>query len=441
MYLAHCYLVAGLGGGSRVLIVMRILHTADLQLGARFSQFAGDGEYLRSVRLETLRGMLRMAEERGLDGVVIAGDLFDDNQVSRDLSKKALEVLGERPGVRVFIIPGNHDPYTGPGCIWETTEWVGCPPNIVVFREATVVECGDGVVVGAPLHQKVSLNDPSRKLGEVLNERGVGPGIPVAGFTHGSPDIPGMRSDNDFPISLDGAHRDGLDYLGVGHWHGWQHWSEKKLLMPGTPEPDSFDQRNSGWAAIVNVRSGEMPEVEKIQVRKLDWVEVKMDLNAGDAGVDTAVKTASELGLENGNTVLRMILDGVCGHELRQRAETEALAIVERCRVGQVVDRSHLVLSRTELDHLSEKSPVLAQVVTNLMSIRPLCMDGIEDDSVVGGMRVSEVIPSGGESGNVTISFLEQICGDVHLTLSELKSEDIRMALNLVFEFLREGRV
>lgn len=420
---------------------MRILHTADLQLGARFSQFAGDGEYLRSVRLETLRGMLRMAEERGLDGVVVAGDLFDDNQVSREWSRKTLEVLGERPGVRVYIIPGNHDPYTGPGCIWETPEWVACPPNIVVFREAMVEECGDGVIVGAPLHQKVSLNDPSRKLGEVLNERGVRRGIPVAGFTHGSPDIPGMRPDNDFPISLDSAERDGLDYLGVGHWHGWQYWSEKRLLMPGTPEPDSFDQRNSGWAAIVSVHSGGMPEVDRVRVRTLDWVEVKIDLNAGEAGVDAAVKTARELGIENGNIVLRVILEGVCDHELRQRAEVEARAIIDKCRVGQLVDRSHLVLSRTELDHLSEKSPVLAQVVSNLMSIRPLCMDRGEDDPVGGDMRISEIIPLAGESGNVTISFLEQICADVHLSLAELKSEDIRMALNLVFEFLREGRI
>jgi DNA repair exonuclease SbcCD nuclease subunit len=61
---------------------MKFLRTADLQIGARFTQFGEQAERLRAARVAALERILDLAARRSLDAVLIAGDLFESNQLS-----------------------------------------------------------------------------------------------------------------------------------------------------------------------------------------------------------------------------------------------------------------------------------------------------------------------------------------------------------------------
>ena len=65
--------------------MFRFIHTADWQLGARFSQFGAIGRRLRESRLSTLAKALALARQHAADAFLIAGDLFEDNQVDDSL--------------------------------------------------------------------------------------------------------------------------------------------------------------------------------------------------------------------------------------------------------------------------------------------------------------------------------------------------------------------
>ena len=57
---------------------MKLLHTADWQLGARFKQFGDRAGELREARFTALRRALEIARDRKVNTFVIAGDLFED---------------------------------------------------------------------------------------------------------------------------------------------------------------------------------------------------------------------------------------------------------------------------------------------------------------------------------------------------------------------------
>ena len=112
---------------------MKIIHSADWQLGKRFVQFGQEkAESLRAARLATLSAMLRTAREKCADAIIIAGDLFEDNHVADSVVQAALDVFREFDGVPIFILPGNHDPYTGPDCVWSR-RFANAPGHIKVL--------------------------------------------------------------------------------------------------------------------------------------------------------------------------------------------------------------------------------------------------------------------------------------------------------------------
>jgi DNA repair exonuclease SbcCD nuclease subunit len=63
-----------------------------------------------------LRGVLETARELGADIVILAGDTFDNHQVTSATIERAGTLLADA-GPAIVILPGNHDPAT-PDSIW-----------------------------------------------------------------------------------------------------------------------------------------------------------------------------------------------------------------------------------------------------------------------------------------------------------------------------------
>jgi hypothetical protein len=91
--------------------MIRLLHVADVHLGARFAQFGGLATVRRKVHLAAFRRLPSVAAEHAAHAVVIAGDLFEDPSVASGERNAVLDTV-ERltlDGRHVFIVPGDHD--------------------------------------------------------------------------------------------------------------------------------------------------------------------------------------------------------------------------------------------------------------------------------------------------------------------------------------------
>ena len=80
---------------------LKLLHTSDLHLGS---------DIYPSDALLGFDQVIDMSLAHSVDGVIIAGDLFDNRGVSEDLVWDIFRRLGElqRP---VIVLPGNHDTF------------------------------------------------------------------------------------------------------------------------------------------------------------------------------------------------------------------------------------------------------------------------------------------------------------------------------------------
>ena len=114
--------------------MLRMMHAADLHLDSPFAALAPEqAAQRRAEQRDMLRRLAEECERRNCQILLLAGDLFDSDRVYRettDLLRQTLQDLN----ARVFIAPGNHDPYT-PRSPYATLSW---PDNVHIFRSRSV---------------------------------------------------------------------------------------------------------------------------------------------------------------------------------------------------------------------------------------------------------------------------------------------------------------
>lgn len=93
---------------------MRLLHLADLHLGASCSAFGPLAAARRRAVVEAFRRLPDVALDRRVDAVLVAGDLFDGPRPEPELLSAARETLRRFVDacIPVFLVPGNHDAVT-----------------------------------------------------------------------------------------------------------------------------------------------------------------------------------------------------------------------------------------------------------------------------------------------------------------------------------------
>ena len=128
---------------------MRFLHTADWQLGMTRHFLNGEAQPRYSAaRRDAVAGLGALAAETGAEFVVVAGDVFEHNQLApRDISQ-SLEAM-RAIGVPVYLLPGNHDPLDASSVYTSALFTAERPENVIVLDRT-------GSVEGAPRRSKSS---------------------------------------------------------------------------------------------------------------------------------------------------------------------------------------------------------------------------------------------------------------------------------------------
>ncbi len=96
---------------------MRILHTADLQIGMTAPGVGPLAKQIQDARVESLKTILQLADGKKVGFVIIAGDLFETNQVSKKYVQQVTRLLEQAKPLPIYILPGNHDCY-GPSSVY-----------------------------------------------------------------------------------------------------------------------------------------------------------------------------------------------------------------------------------------------------------------------------------------------------------------------------------
>lgn len=124
---------------------MRFVHTADWQLGMTRHFLAGDAQPRYSAaRRDAVAGLGALATEAGAEFVVVAGDVFEDNQLAPEVISQSLEAM-RTIGIPVYLLPGNHDPLDAASVYTSALFTAECPDNVVVLDTAGVHQVRPGL--------------------------------------------------------------------------------------------------------------------------------------------------------------------------------------------------------------------------------------------------------------------------------------------------------
>jgi DNA repair exonuclease SbcCD nuclease subunit len=231
-------------------LVVRFLHTADLQLGMsrRFLTPEAQARFSHA-RVEVVRALGRLAEAEGCEFVLVSGDVFESNHIDRQVLVRALAALGEVP-VPVYLLPGNHDPLDA-----ATLYRGDLPPNVTVLGTPGVHAVRPGVeLVAAPWTSKRPLED--------LVDAACAGLTPAEGLRiavgHGALDALSPDRDNPALISLDRLEQrlaqGVLHYVALGDRHSTTSvGTSGRVWYSGAPEATDFDELDPGNVLVVEL--------------------------------------------------------------------------------------------------------------------------------------------------------------------------------------------
>ena len=313
--------------------VVRFLHTSDWQLGMTRRFLAGEAQgRFAQARIDAVTAVGRIAAERGAEFVVVAGDVFEHNQVTSQTVRRAFEALATIH-VPVFLLPGNHDPLDAGSVFGSRAFAAGRPPHVIVLEgEAPVPVPGvPGVeVLGAPWTSKKPLED---LLGRAIRTAPPpAPGILRVAVGHGGVDA--LNPDRDDPAAIRLATLDQavaerrVAYVALGDKHSATAVGASGAIhYSGAPEPTDFDEPRPGFVLVVDATPNTPPRVDEVRVGTWHFVDIAAELD-GAASITALEERLAALPAK-ACTVVRLALTGSLSVAETARLEDLLLAQVD----------------------------------------------------------------------------------------------------------------
>lgn len=183
---------------------LKIIHCADVHFDSAMSGVDPKKVNIRREEMrKTFKKITAMAENA--DILLIAGDLFDGQNVSASTLAFLKDEFSKIPDTKVYIIAGNHD-YMGADCAYKTFDF---GENVHIFP--TEMECVEGTEFDIYGMSFKTAND-SREM--------------LSGFKVKNPDkiniclMHANLGGTDYnPIKISDIESSRLDYLALGHIH------------------------------------------------------------------------------------------------------------------------------------------------------------------------------------------------------------------------------
>lgn len=286
---------------------MRIIHTADWQIGRAWGQFETEtAVMLNQARFNSIERIAALCNEKDAVAVVVAGDVFDAQGVSEKTIRQMFNAMAGYRGTWI-LMPGNHDAALTES-VWTRAARMGViPANVIVVTQPGVIRLDDARVefVVAPLTQRQVYSDTTAHFDASRHE--TPEGYFRIGIAHGS--VEGYLPDNidaTNPIAADRAQTAGLDYLALGDWHGTLCINDRTWYS-GTHETDRFRNNDSGNALVVDIASpGATPDVTPHRVGQMQWEEISFSMRVPE-DVDALRNLLATMGR---NHIISLRLDG-----------------------------------------------------------------------------------------------------------------------------------
>ena len=346
--------------------MLKLLHLADIHLGAKFVELGPKGLTQRAKLAETFSTLPTLAKEKGAQLVLIAGDLFDAPFPSKASIETVNKTIAElvKQEVCVAISAGTHD-YLVPGSVFTSGQIDTSAENVFIFSEPKPT-----THLFAKLNVAVSARSLDSNRSHHSPLEGLSPdpqaGINIA-LAHGSVSLPGLKIPaDDWVMKSDELESAPFEYIALGHWHSLKEMVSGKAWYPGSPEWIGTDQKGSGNVLYVEVDDKKKVNVIAVAVGTTVFDRLEIDLGsikgAGPDLVGTEALKEKILIKSDKSLIREVVLKGVRDENLiiDARGLEEELGV--DFEVLKIKDQSVVKMEVPETDEKTLISEYLGQM-------------------------------------------------------------------------------
>jgi DNA repair exonuclease SbcCD nuclease subunit len=240
-----------------------------------------------AARRDVVAGLGALAQRTGAEFVVVAGDVFDANQLAPKVISQSLAAMG-RIKVPVYLLPGNHDPLDA-SSVYTSKQFLNeRPDNVTVLDRAGALDVRPGVqIVAAPWRLKHPTTDLAADVLAQLPSDGTARIL----LAHGAVDVLDPDRGNIAAIRMAAVtaalERSAVHYVALGDKHSRTEVGDSgRVWYSGSPEVTDYDHReaDSGHVLLVDMDLDDPAHpvtVESHTVGTWCFLTIAADLNNG----------------------------------------------------------------------------------------------------------------------------------------------------------------
>ena len=216
---------------------MKFVHIADMHFDAPFvvlNSRTNWGEIRRIEQRDALKKIINYIKENNIKFLFVAGDLYENEQIRESTIEYINDLFKQIPNTKVFISPGNHDPYIN-NSYYKTFQWA---ENVIIFSQnQKVYETSDADIYG------IAFTDfycKDLKVNEIkINNKDKLNILVVHGTVDGS-----LENVEYNPMKKSMLKELGFDYIALGHIHKLNYNTEEnqRIVYPGSTISLGFDE-------------------------------------------------------------------------------------------------------------------------------------------------------------------------------------------------------
>jgi len=275
--------------------MIRFIHIADVHLGAS-PEVGSACEEVRSKELwETFSRVLDLCNEKQIDVLLIAGDLFHSQPLLKEL-KEVDYLFSKLEVTKVVLIAGNHDHMKGTS-FYHSFSW---SPNVTMLKSSDFESVDFKElklrVSGFSYHER-KIYTPELLRVEV--PKGEGYNILLA---HGG-DASHIPFDKETLMQLK------FDYIALGHFHRPEILIENKAAFAGALEPSGRgDMGAHGYIEGTIDDAG--VHIFFVPFAKREYISLEVMVRQGMTGYEMKEKVAEEIAKSGAQNIYKVTLKG-----------------------------------------------------------------------------------------------------------------------------------
>lgn len=288
---------------------MKFVHIADMHFDSPFVNLSDKenlGDIRRLEQRKVFKKVIEYIKEHEIKNLFISGDLYEQKYIKKSTIEYINNLFKEIPETKIFISPGNHDPYVK-NSYYNKFYW---NENVKIFTsEIEKIELEDVDIYGYGFDNFYCKNSGIENI-EIENKNKLNILI-----IHGSLDGGNIENSEYNPISRKLLKEKGFDYVALGHIHKLDYNQEEnqRIVYPGSIVSLGFDELGEHGMIVgdldkdkINLEFVPLDETE-FKLQEIDVTEINFK--------EELIEKINELEFKE-NNLIEIILTGKRNFEI-----------------------------------------------------------------------------------------------------------------------------